>query len=136
VSGQIEYWLGRAAEWERVLGDLEAFKANLANMKERWPEEQRITEAARRHREGWGKMYDPSVPGGVVWFPPGTHNIPQGGFVDPHAPPGPPTLPPVLAEAVRAEAQSAVRTEVQSAVREILQEAGLLSQKKSGGAAA
>jgi hypothetical protein len=122
VSEQIEYLLGRAFEWERVLGDLEGFKASLV-------ETQRQTEAAERHRAGWGKMYDPSAPSGVVWFPPGTHNIPQSGFVDENAPPAPSTLPPVVAEAVRAE--------VQSAVREILQEAGLLSQtKKSGGAAA
>jgi hypothetical protein len=121
VSEQIEYLLGRAFEWERVLGDLEGFKARVAEM-------QRQEEAAQRHRAGWGKMYDPSAPGGVVWFPPGAHNIPQSGFVDENAPPAPPTLPPVVAEAVRAE--------VQSAVREILQEAGLLSQKKSGGAAA
>ena len=91
-------------------------------------EMQRQTEAAERYRAGWGKKYDPSVPGGAVWFPPGTHNIPQSGFEDPNAPPSSPTLPPVLREAVRSE--------VQSAVREILEEAGLLRKKKSGGAAA
>jgi hypothetical protein len=129
VSELIEYMLGRAFEWERVLGDLEAFKADLANMKARWPEAQRQIEAAQRYRVGWGKMYDPGVPGGVGWFQPETHNIPSSGFIDPNAPPSPPALPPLLAEAVRAE--------VQAAVREILQEPGLLSQmKKSGGAAA
>jgi hypothetical protein len=86
---------------------------------------QRQTEAAERHPQGWGNIYDPNVPGGVRGFAPGTHNIPQSGFVDPNAPP---SLPPLLAEAVRAE--------VQSAVREILQEARLLSKMRSGGAAA
>jgi hypothetical protein len=128
VSEQIEYLLGRAFEWERVLGDLEAFKAELANDKKHREEAKRQNEMAQRYREGWGKMYDPNVPGGVVWFPPGTHNIPQSGFIDPNAPPSSPSLPPVLAQLVRAE--------VQSAVREILQEAGFLLQKKSGGAAA
>ena len=126
VSEQIEYLLGQASQWEKVLGDLEAFKARMA-------EGQRVTEAAERYRAGWGKMYDPKVPGGVVWFPPGTHNIPQSGFISEAEAAAPfqsqPTLPPILREAVR--------TEVQSAVREILEEAGLLSPKKrSGGAAA
>jgi hypothetical protein len=129
VSEQIEYMLGRALEWERALGDVEVFKADLASMKAQLEEGKRQTEAAERYRAGWGKMYDPNVPGGVVWFPPGTHNIPQGGFEAPNAqPPAPAPLPPVLREVVRAE--------VQSAVREILEEAGLLSKKKSGGAAA
>jgi len=121
VSEQIEHLILRAIEWERVLGDLETFKARMAEM-------QRQTEAAERYRVGYGKMYDPSVPGGVRWFPPGMHNIPHGGFEDPNAPPPSPTLPPVLREAVRVE--------VQSAVREILEEAGLLRKKKSGSAAA
>jgi hypothetical protein len=121
VSEQIEYLLGRAFEWERVLGDLESFKARMREM-------QRQTEAAERYRAGWGKIYDPTVPGGVRLFEPGTHNIPQSGFEDPNAPPPSVTLPPVMREAVRSE--------VQSAVREILEEAGLLRKKKSGGAAA
>jgi hypothetical protein len=116
VSEQIEYLLGRAFEWERVLGDLEAFKVRMAEM-------QRQTEAAERYRAGWGKRYDPNVPGGVEWFQPGTHNLPQSVFIDPNAPPpGAPTLPPVLAEAVRAE--------VQAAVKGLLEEAGLLGRKK------
>jgi hypothetical protein len=121
MSEQIEYLISRAIEWERVLGDLEAFKLRMAEM-------QRQTEAAERYRAGWGKIYDPSVPGGVHWFPPGTHNIPQHAFADSNAPPPSVTLPPVLREAVRSE--------VQSAVREILEEAGLLRKKKSGGEAA
>jgi len=116
VSEQIEYLLGQAFQWEKVLGDLEAFKARMA-------EAQRQTEAAERYRAGWGKMLDPSAPGGVVWFPPGTHNIPQDGVIDPNAPPAPPALPPILAEAVRAE--------VQSAMKDLLEEAGLLRKKKS-----
>lgn len=120
VSEQIEYLLGRAFEWERVLGDLEAFKARMA-------EGQRMTEAAERYRAGWGKMYDPSVPGGVVWFPPGTHNIPKSEFIpqaEAAAPFQPqPTLPPILLEAVRAE--------VQRAMKDLLEEAGLLRKKKS-----
>src|SRR5215831_21391222 len=60
VSEQIEYLLGQAFQWEKVLGDLEAFKARMA-------EAQRQTEAAERYRAGWGKMLDPSAPGGVVW---------------------------------------------------------------------
>jgi hypothetical protein len=116
VSEQIEYLLGQASQWEKVLGDLEAFKARMA-------EKQRQTEAAERYRAGYGKMYDPTVPGGERWFEPGTHNIPQSGFFDPTAPPAPPALPPILAEAVRAE--------VQSAMKELLEEAGLLRKKKS-----
>jgi hypothetical protein len=129
VSEQIEYLLGRAFEWERVLGDLESFKAHLAASQTRLAEAERQTVAASLHRQGYGKVYDPSVPGGVRWFEPGFHNIPQSGFEDPNAPPPPPTLPPVL--------RDAVRSEVQSAVREILEEAGLLAKKKKfGGAAA
>jgi uncharacterized protein (DUF1778 family) len=112
VSEEIEFRLGQAFQWEKVLGDIEAFKLRMA-------EAQRQTEAAARFREGWGKMYDPSVPGGVRWFPPGTHNIPQSGFEDPNAPPPQPGLPPILRDAV------------QSAVRDILAEAGLLPKKKS-----
>src|SRR5215831_14817133 len=80
VSEEIEFRLGQSFQWEKVLGDLESFKARIAEM-------QRQTEAAERYRAGWGKMYDPSVPGGAVWFPPGTHNIPQGSFEDQNAPP-------------------------------------------------
>jgi hypothetical protein len=133
VSGQIEYWLRRAPEWERAINDVEAFRAHLANSKERLAEEERQIVEMSLQRQGWAKLHTRY---GSDWFAPGTHNIPQSGFVDPNAPPTP-TLPPVLAEAVRAEVQSAVRAEVQSVVREILQEAGLLSQtKKSGGTAA
>jgi hypothetical protein len=121
VSEEIEFRLGQSFQWEKVLGDLESFKARIAEM-------QRRTEAAERHRAGWGKIYDPTVPGGVRLFEPGTHNIPQSGFEDPNAPSPSVTLPPVMREAVRSE--------VQSAVREILEEAGLLRKKKSGGAAA
>jgi hypothetical protein len=129
VSEQAEYLITRAIEWERVLGDLEVFKQNLANAKTRAEEGQRQTEEVERLRAGWGRLYDPNLPGGVRWFAPGTHNLPQSGFVDPNAPPSQPALPPVLREAVRAE--------VQSAVREILEEAGLLSSKRrSGGSAA
>lgn len=122
VSEEIEYRLGQAFQWERVLGDLKSFKARMAEM-------QRETEAAQRYRAGWGKVYDPNIPGGVRWFPPGTHNIPQSGFIsEEEAATGPPVaLPPVL--------RDAVRSEVQSAVREILEEAGLLSKKKGGAAA-
>jgi hypothetical protein len=119
VSEQIEYLLGRAFEWERVLGDLESFKARMA-------EEMRITEGATRHRAGWGKVYTPNGP---VWHPPGTHNIPQSGFISEDEAAPPPTLPGVL--------RDAVRTEVRTAVREMLEEAGLLApKKKTGGAAA
>jgi len=121
VSEEIEFRLGQSFQWEKVLGDLESFKARIAEM-------QRQTEAAERYRAGWGKIYDPTVPGGVRWFEPGTHNMPQSGFEDPNAPPPPATLPPVMREAVRVE--------VQTAVREILEEAGLLRKKKSSGAAA
>jgi hypothetical protein len=116
VSEQIVFLLGQAFQWQKVLGDLEAFKVRMAEM-------QRQTEAAERQRAGWGKMYDPTVPGGFRWLEPGTHNIPQSGFFDPNAPPPAPTLPPVLAGAVRAE--------VQAAVKELLEEAGLLRKKKS-----
>src|SRR5215469_2009692 len=80
VSEEIEFRVAQAFQWEKVLGDLESFKARIAEM-------QRQTEAAERHRAGWGKLYDPSVSGGVHWFPPGTHNIPQSGFEDPNEPP-------------------------------------------------
>jgi uncharacterized protein (DUF1778 family) len=112
VSEQIVFLLGQAFQWQKVLGDLEAFKVRMAEM-------QRQTEAAERYRAGWGKRYDPNVPGGFEWLAPGTHNLPQGGFQT--APP-PPTLPPILAEAVRSE--------VQSAVKALLEEAGLLGRKK------
>jgi hypothetical protein len=120
VSEEIEYRLGQAFQWEKVLGDLEAFKTRMAEI-------QRQTEAAERYRAGWGKKYDPKVPGGVVWFPPGTHNIPQSEFISEEEAAAPfqpqPTLPAVLRDTVRAE--------VRTAVREILQEAGLLRKKKS-----
>jgi hypothetical protein len=118
MSEEIEYRLGRALQWEKVLGDVEAFRAQLAEYKIRFAE-------AERQR----KLYDPSpqLGLGARWFLPGMHNIPESGFEDPNAPPPSPTLPPVVREAVRVE--------VQTAVREILEEAGLLSRKKSGGAA-
>jgi hypothetical protein len=132
VSEQIEHYIERAIEWEKVLGDLESFKAKVA---EEHREALRQSEAAARHRAGWGKMYDPKqydpkVPGsGVVWFPPGTHNIPQSGFTSEEelAAPPQPTLPPII--------RQAVRVEVQTAVREILEEAGLLRKRKPGSAA-
>jgi hypothetical protein len=119
VSEEIEYRLGQAFQWEKVLGDLEQFKARVAEV-------QRQSEVARYH-EGWGKAYTPSGP---VWFPPGTLNIPQGGIIPESeaAVPPSPTLPPMLREAVRVE--------VQAAVRQILEEAGLLSSKKKSGGAA
>jgi hypothetical protein len=58
-----------------------------------------------------------------MWLPPGQHNVPQSGFVpaDEAAAWPPPTLPPVL--------RDAVRSEVQTAVKEILAEAGLIPRK-------
>lgn len=125
VSEQIEYYIERAIEWERVLGNVETFKAKV---KADYEAALRESEAAARHRAGWGKMYDPNVPGGVVWFPPGTHNIPQSGFVPQEEAPPQLTLPPAIREAVRAE--------VQTAVKEALKEAGLLKKPKPGVAAA
>ena len=125
LSEQIEYMLGRAFEWERVLGDLETFKQHLAQSKERMEQAERETVQASLYRKGWGKLHDPAAPGGVWWFPPGTHNIPQSGFEPWDAPP--PTaapLPPAILDAV------------QNAVREILEQAGLAAKKKSGGEAA
>src|SRR5262249_50756994 len=121
VSEEIEFRLGQSFQWEKVVGDLESLKARIGEM-------QRQTEAAKRYRGGWGKIYNPPVPGGVLLFEPGTHNIPQSGFEAPNAPPPSVTPPPVMREAVRVE--------VQTAVREILEEAGLLRKKKSGSAAA
>jgi hypothetical protein len=116
VSEEIEYRLQQSFQWEKAFGDIETFKVRVADM-------QRQTEEAERYRAGWGKRYNPNVPGGVEWFQPGTHNLPQSGLIDPNAPPpGAPTLPPVLAEAVRAE--------VQAAVKGLLEEAGLLGRKK------
>jgi len=116
LSEEIQYQLGQAYQWKKVLGDLEAFKVRMTEM-------QRQTEAAERHRAGWGKRYNPNVPGGIEWFPPGTHNFPQSGFIDENAPPPPPALPPLVREAVRVE--------VQTAVKDLLAEAGLLQKKKS-----
>ena len=103
VSEEIEFRLGQAFQWEKVLGDVESFKSRMA---------ERQTEAAECYRAGWGKLH---------WFPPGTHDLPQRDFEDPNAPPPSATLPPVVREAVRVE--------VQTAVREILEEAGLLRKK-------
>jgi hypothetical protein len=123
VSEEIEYRLGQSFQWEKVLGDLESFKARMVEM-------QRQTEAAERYRGGWGKLHNPAAPGGVEWFPPGTHNIPQHRFLSDEeaAAPPQPTLPPII--------RDAVRVEVQTAVREILEEAGLLKKGKPGNAAA
>jgi hypothetical protein len=112
VSEEIEFRLGQAFQWEKVLGDLEAFK-----------EEQRQTEAAMRYRGWWSKI-NPNM---ARWLDLGTHNIPQSGF-EPSTPPQP-GLPPLM--------RDLVRDEVQTAVRQILEEAGLLApKKKSGGGAA
>jgi hypothetical protein len=116
LSEEIEFRLQQWSEYQRILGELETFKARMVEM-------QRQTEAAERYRAGWGKRYNPNVPGGIEWFAPGTHNIPQSGFIDPDAPPPPPALPPALREAVRVE--------VQTAVRDLLAEAGLLPKKKT-----
>jgi hypothetical protein len=90
-------------------------------------EAQRQTEVAERYRAGWGKRYNPNVPGGIEWFAPGMHNVPQSGFISKEEAAAPfqpqPTLPPVVREAVHVE--------VQTAVREILEEAGLLPKKKT-----
>jgi hypothetical protein len=115
-SEEIEFRLQQWSEYQRILGELETFKARMMDM-------QRQTEAAERYRAGYGKMYDLSVPGGVRWFAPGTHNIPQSGFEDPNAPPPSVTLPPVVREAVRSE--------VQAAMKDLLEEAGLLRKKRS-----
>jgi hypothetical protein len=116
LSEEIEFRLQQWSEYQRILGELETFKARMIEM-------QRQTETAERYRAGYGKIYDPSVPAGVHWFAPGMHNIPQSGFEDPNAPPPPLALPPALAEAVRVE--------VQTAVKDILAEAGLLRKKKT-----
>ena len=71
VSEEIEFRLGQAFQWERVLGDLQSYKARLADM-------ERQTVAASMHRKGYGKLYTPDGP---VWFEPGMHNIPQGEFI-------------------------------------------------------
>src|SRR5262249_54783375 len=115
MSEEIEYRLGRALQWEKVLGDLETFRAQIAEYKTRLA-------AAKL------KFYDPSPPLGGGWALRGVHSSPGRGLGAPAAPPPAPALPPVVRDAVRAE--------VQAAVREILEEAGLLSRKKSGGAAA
>jgi hypothetical protein len=114
-SEEIEFRLQQWSEYQRILGELETFKARMMDM-------QRQTEAAERYRAGWGKIIDPNT-GDVRWFAPGAHNVPQSGFIDPSAPPPVPTLPPVLAEAVRSE--------VQAAMKDLLEEAGLLRKKKS-----
>jgi hypothetical protein len=76
VSEEIEFRLGQAFQWERVLGDLQSYKARLADM-------ERQTVAASMHRKGYGKLYTPDGP---VWFEPGMHNIPQSGFIPDEAP--------------------------------------------------
>jgi hypothetical protein len=120
VSEEIEFRVGQAFQWEKVLGDLETFKVRMAEM-------QRQTEVAERYRAGWGKRYNPNVPGGIEWYAPGTHNIPQSGFISEEAAATPFQVPPALPPAVA----EAVRVEVQTAVKDILAEAGLLPKKKS-----
>ena len=90
-------------------------------------EMQHQTEDAARYRAGYGKMYDPNVPGGVRWYAPGMHNIPQSGFISEEAAATPFQVPPALPPAVA----EAVRVEVQTAVKNILAEAGLLPKKRS-----
>jgi hypothetical protein len=119
VSEEIEFRLGQAFQWERVLGDLQSFKARLADM-------ERQTVAASMHRKGYGKLYTPDGP---VWFEPGMHNIPQSGFI-PDEPVAPPDIRAALIESLK-EAPLDLR----AVVREVLKEAGLLEQKKKPDAA-
>jgi hypothetical protein len=131
LSEEIEFRLQQWSEYQRILGELETFKARMAEMRHqteaRMVEAQRQTEVAERYRAGWGKRYNPNVPGGIEWFAPGMHNIPQSGFISEEEAAAPfqpqSTLPPVVREAVHVE--------VQTAVREILEEAGLLPKKKT-----
>ena len=120
LSEEIEFRLQQWSEYQRILGELETFKARMVEM-------QRETEVAERYRAGWGKRYNPNVPGGIEWFAPGKHNIPQSGFISEEAAATPFQVPPALPPAVA----EAVRVEVQTAVKDILAEAGLLPKKRS-----
>jgi hypothetical protein len=120
LSEEIEFRLQQWSEYQRILGELETFKARMVEM-------QHQTEDAARYRAGYGKMYDPNVPGGVRWYAPGMHNIPQSGFISEEAAATPFQVPPALPPAVA----EAVRVEVQTAVKNILAEAGLLPKKRS-----
>jgi hypothetical protein len=106
VSEEIEHRLERSFLIDTIIGDIEAFR--------------RRSMAAVAQQTGAGKIWDPAGP---RYFAPGTHNIPQSGFVteaEAAAPPVP-ALPAAVHEAIRI------------AVRDALAE--LLPKRKTGEAA-
>jgi hypothetical protein len=79
LSEEIEHRLENSFVYERVIGDVEDFRRRA------------IAAEARQH--GYGTLHTPE---GARHFAPGTHNLPQSGFVSPAeaaAPLPPPGLP-------------------------------------------
>jgi hypothetical protein len=96
VSEEIEHRLERSFLIDTIIGDIEAFR--------------RRSMAAAVQQTGAGKIWDPAGP---RYFAPGTHNIPQSGFIAEEAAPTPaPILPPAV--------QEAIRTAVKDALAELL----------------
>jgi hypothetical protein len=103
VSEEIEHRIERSFVVDATLGDIEAFR--------------RRAIAAEAHARGYGTLWTSSGP---QHFPPGSHNIPQSGFITPQEAAAPPPaygLPPAIRDAIRDE------------IRAVLAEAGLLRGK-------
>src|SRR5262249_36227282 len=93
VSEEIEHRLERSFLIDTIIGDIEQFR--------------RQSMSAAAQQTGAGKIWEPAGP---RYFAPGTHNIPQSGFVteaEAAAPPGP-ALPPTVDEAIRIAVRDAV----------------------------
>lgn len=92
VSEEIEHRLEKSFLIDTVIGDIEQFR--------------RRSMAVAAQQTGAGKIWDPAGP---RYFAPGTHNIPQSGFItEEAAPPPAPILPPAVHEAIRTAVRDAL----------------------------
>jgi hypothetical protein len=94
VSALIERLVEKALLVDDIIGDVAAFK--------------RQAIGAEAHRQGYGVVHAPEGP---RYFAPGSHNIPQSGFITPQeaAMPQPAYgLPPAVREAIREEIRAAL----------------------------
>jgi hypothetical protein len=84
LSQEAERRIEDSFHYERALGSLDAIEARVQEIA------RANTESALR-RAGWATVLDPNY-GGDIWLPPGRHNFPEGGWIDPKNPTSPAPL--------------------------------------------